>query len=149
MLGDRKQSRGRVILAVTVMAQAIDVVQGMLEAYRGGTDEALAYFHPEVAYDTTVRPDGRVWHGREGVRRAMFEWTSTWDEFEMQIERCIPAPDGRVVALWRERGRAKGSGLTVAEHGVSVFTVQDGMIVSVVVHLDRRAALQDAGLHSA
>jgi ketosteroid isomerase-like protein len=131
------------------MPQALDVVQGMLEAYRSGAAErALAYFHPDVAYDTTLRPDGRVWHGREGVRRAMLEWTSVWDEFEMEIERCIPAPDQRVLALWNERGRARGSGLTVSERGVSVFTLQDGMIVSVVVHLDRRAALRAAGLPS-
>jgi ketosteroid isomerase-like protein len=132
------------------MQQALDVVQSMLEAYRSGADEqALAYFHPDVAYDTTLRPDGRVWHGRGGVRRAMLEWTSAWDEFEMEIERCIPTTDRRVLALWNERGRAKGSGLTVSESGVSVFTVEDGMIVSAVVHLDRRAALRAAGLPSA
>lgn len=132
------------------MPPALDVVQSMLAAYSSGAGEqALAYFHPDVAYDTTLRPDGRVWHGREGVQRAMLEWTSTWEDFEMQIERCIPTPDDLVLVLWRERGRAKGSELTVSEHGVSVFAVQDGMIVSVVVHLDRRAVLQDAGVQSA
>jgi ketosteroid isomerase-like protein len=119
----------------------------MLEAYRSDAPEqALAYFHPDVAYDTTLRPDGRVWHGREGVRRAMLEWTGAWDEYEMQIERCIQARDERVLLLWHERGRAKGSGVTASESGVSVFTLREGMIASVVVHLDRRAVLQAWGL---
>jgi ketosteroid isomerase-like protein len=121
----------------------------MLAAYGSESEEqALAYFHPDVAYDTTLRPDGRVWHGRHGVRLAMLEWTSTWDEFEMQIERCVQAPDERVLVLWHESGRAKGSGLTVSEHGVSVFTVEEGFIVSVVVHLDRAAVLSQAGVHT-
>lgn len=133
----------------TVTLQAIDVVRGMLAAYRSGAPEqALAYFHPDVAYDTTLRPDGRVWHGRDGVQRALFEWTSAWDEFEMHVERCIEAPDDRVLVLWRERGRAKGSGVTVSEDGVSVFTLEAGLIVSVVVHLDRRAVLDEAGVRA-
>lgn len=119
----------------------------MLEAFRSDAPErALSYFHPEVAYDTTLRPDGRVWHGRAGVRRAMLEWTGTWDEFEMRVEGCIQVPDGRVLVLWHERGRAKGSEIPVSEHGVSVFTLRDGLIVSAVVHLDRRAVLRAAGV---
>jgi ketosteroid isomerase-like protein len=134
---------------VTVALQTVDVVRGMLAAYRSGAPEqALAYFHADVDYDTTLRPDGRVWHGRDGVERAMLEWTSTWDEFEMQIERCIQAPDDRVLVLWRERGRAKASGLTVSEEGVSIFTLEEGLIVSVVVHLDRSAVLQEAGVRA-
>jgi ketosteroid isomerase-like protein len=122
----------------------------MLEAYQAPRSQhALEYFHPAVSYDTTLRPDGRVWHGREGVQRAMREWNGVWEEYEMHVERCIAAPDDRVVVLWRERGRAKGSGLTVSEDGASVFTLRDGMIVSAVVHLDRDAALRDAGLPAA
>src|SRR5690349_15736836 len=122
----------------------------MLAAYGSGApDQALAYFHPDAAYDTTVRPDGRVWRGREGVEAAMLEWTSMWDEYDMQIDRCVQAPDDRVLVLWNERGRARGSGLPVSGEGASVFTVREGMIVSAVVHLDRRAARQEAGLDSA
>jgi ketosteroid isomerase-like protein len=122
----------------------------MVAAYGGADpDEALAYFHPDVAYDTRLRPDGRVWRGREGVRRAMFEWTDAWDEYELQVERCLEAPDDRVVMLWNEHGRAKGSGVFVSFDGASVFALQKGMIVSAVVHADRDAALRAAGLEPA
>jgi ketosteroid isomerase-like protein len=125
-------------------------VRRMVAAYRSADpDEALAYFHPDVAYDTTLRPDGRVWRGRDGVVRAMFEWTDTWDEYELEVERCVEAPDDRVLMLWRERGRAKGSGVIVSEDGANVFSLREGMIDSVVVYLDRGAALQAAGLNAA
>jgi ketosteroid isomerase-like protein len=119
----------------------------MFEAYRTSAPKsALEYMHPEIEYDTTLRPDGKVWHGREGARRALSEWTETWEDFEMEVERYLDAGDGRVVVLWNERGRAKASGVPLLQSGVTVCTVRDGLIVAMFIGLDRRGTLQAAGL---
>ena len=119
----------------------------MFEAYGTRTPErAFEFLHPEVHYDLTVRPDGKVWHGHDGVRRALIEWTGTWEDWEMDVERYIDAGDDRVLVLWNEHGRAKGSGVTLSQAGVTVCTVRDGMVWAMVVSLDRSAALRAMGL---
>jgi ketosteroid isomerase-like protein len=127
----------------------VELVRRMLEAYATGTaEQALEFFDPHVEYDVTARPDGKVWHGREGVRRAIEEWTGAWEAWEMRIERCLDLGDDRVLVLWNERGRAGGSGVALTEEGVSVFTLREGMIVRVDVRLDRRRTLEALGLRA-
>jgi ketosteroid isomerase-like protein len=128
-------------------AQNIDVVREMFEAHLAAAPErALQLFHPEVEYDTTLRPDGKVWHGRDGVRGAIAEWTATWDEYEMEVERYLEAGEERVAVLWHERGRAKASGVPLALSGITVCTVKDGLIVAMRVELDREGTLRALGL---
>ena len=140
-----------VIFAQRVMDPAqsenVDPVRRMLEAYLvGANEQALAFLHPDVQYDTTVRPDGRVWRGREAVRRAMAEWTESWDGYRVSVEGYLEAAPDRVVVLWSERGRARGSGIPQSQSGLTVFTVRDGLIVEMVPRLDREATLEALGL---
>lgn len=119
----------------------------MFEAHAAGPPgAALELLHPEVEYDTTARLDGGIWHGHEGVRHALSEWTDSWQDWTLEVERYIDAGEGRVVVLWRERGRVKSSGSALAQEGVSVCTVREGLIVQIVVDLDRRRALRSLGL---
>lgn len=128
----------------------MEVARQLHEAYlAGAADRALEFLHPDVRFDTTVRPDGRVWHGREAVRRALVEWTGTWEDYEMRVERYLDAAPDHVVVLWHERGRAKGSGVPQEESGLTVLTVRDGLIVEMVPRLDREATLEALGIREA
>jgi hypothetical protein len=71
----------------------------------------------------------------------MLEWTDAWSEWKLDIERYLDAGDGRVLALWNERGRPRGSEAEMSLEGVTVLTVHDGLIVSVVVSVDRERTL--------
>jgi ketosteroid isomerase-like protein len=124
----------------------IELVRRMLAAYseRGG-EGAREFLHPQVEYDTSTRPDGRVWHGLEGVRRALADWTETWDDFEVDFEDYLDAGEGRVAAPFTERGRAKASGVPVSETGVMVFTVRDGLITAIMVSVERERVLRELG----
>jgi ketosteroid isomerase-like protein len=125
----------------------VDVARRAMEAWGSRhPEQALEYLHPEVEYDATVRPDGKVWHGREGVRRAMVEWTGAWTGWRVEVEGYLDAGHGRVVVLWQERGQAKGSGALMAQEGASLLTIRDGMIVSFVASLDRQGTLKAVGL---
>jgi ketosteroid isomerase-like protein len=125
----------------------IELVRRMMDAWRGSAPEtALAYLHPNIEYDATVRPDGKVWHGRDGVREAMLEWTGTWSDWILEVERYLDVGDDRVAVLWSERGRAKGSGVPMTLRGISVLTIRDGLIVSLVATLDRERTLAELGL---
>ena len=125
----------------------VEIVRQMFEAHlRGDHEAALAYYDPEVEFDATVRPDGRVFHGRDGVAEAMRVWIGTWQDYRFQVEEIIDAGVERVLAAIRESGRGKGSGLVMDQPAYAVFTVRQGLIVHRKGFRDRNEALEAAGL---
>jgi ketosteroid isomerase-like protein len=126
-----------------VSERDVQIARRLLEAVQSGSmDSAADLVHPEIEFDTRVRPDGKVWRGVDGAGRAMLEWTDAWSEWTLEIERYLDAGEGRVLALWNERGRARGSEAEISLEGVTVLTVHDGLIVSVVVSVDRERTLE-------
>jgi ketosteroid isomerase-like protein len=133
-----------------VSRENVEIVRRMMEAWVGGSPEtALGYMAADVEYDVTVRPDGKVWHGHEGVSRAVIEWVGAWSEWSIELERYLDVGDDRVAFLWQERGTAKGSGVAMSLKGISVVTLRDGVVVSMVAHVDRERVLADLGLEYA
>jgi ketosteroid isomerase-like protein len=125
----------------------VEIVRRVIGGFGGEPSaDTATLVHPDIEYDVRVRPGGKVWHGREGVQQAMQEWTAGWTDWELGVERILDAGDGHVVVMWREHGRAKGSGAEMTQEGATVVTVRDGKVVSVVVEVDRKQALSAVGL---
>jgi ketosteroid isomerase-like protein len=125
-----------------VSERDVEIARRMLEAVQTRSMESVANLvHPEIEFDTRVRPDGKVSHGLDGAGRAMLEWTDTWSDWRLDVERYLDAGDGRVVVLWNERGRARESESEISLDGVTVITVRDGLIVTAVVSVDRAGTL--------
>jgi ketosteroid isomerase-like protein len=124
----------------------VEIVRRSAEAVEAGDYEAaLAPYHPEVVFDATLRPEGRVFHGRDGVVEAMREWIGTWEDWRIETTDYLDAGD-KVVSIGRESGRGKGSGLVIDHQVFVVFTLRDGQIVRWKGFLDKDQALTDAGL---
>ena len=124
----------------------VEVVRECLAAYaRGDNETALAAFAPNVEFDVTVRPEGHVFIGREGVAEAMRVWTGAFDDWSYEIEGLRDLGD-RVLVFSRERGRGKGSGAIVDQEDFFLITLQGSKIVHWKLYLDRAAALEAAGL---
>jgi ketosteroid isomerase-like protein len=124
----------------------VEIVRRHLDAYMSGDNEAaLAAYDPEVEFDATLRPEGHVYRGREGVAEAMRVWSGTWDDWRVEVEETIDAGD-RVMLIAREFGRGKGSGLTIDQRVYGVFTLREGKIVHWKGFIDRDQAFEAAGL---
>ena len=124
----------------------VEIVRQHMAAYESGNyDAALAVYHPDVVVDASVRPEGRVYRGREGVAEAVRVWAGTWEDWHWDIEELIDAGD-RVLMDVREFGRGKGSGVEVAQQTFWVFTLRDGRIVHARILVDKSQALAAAGL---
>ena len=124
----------------------VEIVRRHMDAYRSGNyAAALAAYHPEVVCDARVRPEGRVYRGREGVADAIRIWAGTWDEWTWEIEELIDAGD-HVLLVARESGTGKASGVRVVQQTFWVFNLRDGQIVHATVFVDRGKALEAAGL---
>jgi ketosteroid isomerase-like protein len=124
----------------------VEVVSGCLAAYmRGDNEAALTAFAPDVEFDVTVRPEGELFRGREGVAEAMRVWRGAFDDWTHEVDELRDLGD-RVLVFSHERGRGRGSGAIVDQDDFNLVTLRDGEIVHWKLFLDRDQALEAAGL---
>ena len=125
----------------------MEIVRSHFDAYLSGDYEAaLAAYHPEVVFDVSVRPEGSPYRGREGVAEALRVWTGTWEDWSFEVERIIDASSDQVIAVVRETGKGKGSGVRIDQHVFGLFTLRDGKIVHWKGFVSESEALEAAGL---
>jgi ketosteroid isomerase-like protein len=123
----------------------VEVVRTMWEAFlRGDFDEALSLFDPDVEWDGTNLPDGRISHGHEAILEHTARWADIWEDWTVDLEEFVEAGDD-VVVLIHERGRSK-SGIDMDERHAEIYTVRTGSIVRRQGFSDTRAALEAVGL---
>lgn len=110
-------------------------------------DRVVEVLHPEVEFREDPKfPEGRVYHGRDAVRTYFKRFSSEFQPFWWEAEDVIDVDDDRVLLLVRVRGRGRGSGAKFDTRGGWLFTLSNGMAVRVDAYLDRREALDAAGL---
>jgi ketosteroid isomerase-like protein len=127
----------------------VEIVRRMYEAYLAGDYEAsLAAYEAEVEFDVSMRPEGRIYRGRDGVIEAVRTWTGTWEDYTAEIEEVIDAGD-KVLLVDRQLGRGKSSGAPLDQQTFWVYTLSEGKIVRVKWVPTRAEALTAAGLGGA
>ena len=70
-------------------------------------------------------PEQQVYVGVQGADRFLEEWTSAWDEWELQLEELHDAGD-KVVAIHRQHGRSRSTGIRADMSFAMVWTLRDG-----------------------
>ena len=124
----------------------VAVVRRMFEAFlRSDAETALAAFDPEVEWDGTNLPDGKISRGIDAVSDHVARWGEMWETWECELEDVIDAGGDRVIVLFRERGRSK-AGLEVDELHAELYVVREKKIVSRKAFSDGYRALAEAGL---
>jgi len=124
----------------------VEIVGRVFDAYLSGDFEtAFALIDPEVEFDVSIRPEGKVYRGHEGVAEALRTWTGTWEAFRMEVEELIDAGE-HVISVERQSGRGRGSGLPLSQTYFSVFTLARGKITRIVWLQSRAEAFEAAGL---
>ncbi|MEK6250989.1 MAG: nuclear transport factor 2 family protein [Actinomycetota bacterium] len=109
--------------------------------------------HPEFEFSASTRGMaalGGEYRGREvAVDGFMSTWSealTAWDTLVFEIEEVRELPDGRNLLLNRSHGRSKAAGVEIeGEHG-NIYTVRNGKLLRFEQYLDRREALEAAGL---
>ena len=106
----------------------LEIVRRSYEAFeRGDLDAVLADFDPEIEWHQAQGlPHGGLYHGRDEVRRNVFEPLDAewWSEFSALPDEILDAGD-ELVVLGRYRGTAKGTGKRLDVPFVHVWTLRD------------------------
>jgi ketosteroid isomerase-like protein len=122
----------------------VELVRRMYEAYLGGNAEvALAYFHPEVEVDFSVRVDAARGKGRDELARIVASWIGTWDGYLEEIDEIRDLGD-TVCVVATQRGRGKGSGVELANQFASLYEIRDGLITRITMYAGLDEALEAA-----
>ena len=126
-----------------------------LELMRRGYEEFVATgqlsadrMDPEFVWDMSTFgswPERQTYEGIEGAREFMDAWQGAWDDWKLEVEELHPAGD-KVVAVVRQRGRAKATGLPVDMLFGQVWTFRNGKQLRMEMYATPEEALRAAGL---
>jgi uncharacterized protein len=103
---------------------------------------------PDFVWDmSTFRgwPERRTYPGLEGAAQFLANWIDTWDEWELELEELRDGGDS-VVAIVRQRGRSKASGLPTEMQFARVYTVGGGKYLRMEMYATPAEALEAVGL---
>lgn len=104
--------------------------------------------HPDFVLDmSTFRgwPERRTYVGLGGLDEFIKDWLEAWDDFEFEIEE-LRAVDDKVVAVARQRGRSKATGVPVDMDLSHVVTFRDGKQWRVEMYASQEEGLEAVGL---
>jgi ketosteroid isomerase-like protein len=84
-------------------------------------------------------------HGHSGVLEAFEIWPEQWDDYRIEVVRMADHGD-HVLAITRQSGRGKQSGIEVEMEIMFVFTVRNEKIAEMKIFMREDQALEAAGL---
>jgi ketosteroid isomerase-like protein len=104
---------------------------------------------PDFVWDmSTFRgwPEQKAYAGLEGAKQFITAWSAAWEDWQLDIEELIDAGEDHVLAIVRQRGRSKSTGLTVEMYFAQLWTMRDGKQVRMEMYADPAEGRRAAGL---
>jgi ketosteroid isomerase-like protein len=125
----------------------VEIVEGGYAYFAANGDFQPEIMDPAFTWDmsTFPWPGTQLYPGIEGARTFIAEWLEAWDDWELEVERFVDAGED-VVAIVRQRGRSKASGVLVDMHFAQVWTLREGKQLRMRMYADPDDALEAAGL---
>ena len=109
----------------------------------GDMSVVLALLDPEMEWhEPQPSPDAGTHRGREGFESFFRGWMDSFEEFRVEPERVVERGD-KLIAVVRQSGRGRSSGVEVDARLAHVWTVEDGRAVRFEAVPDPEAALAD------
>ena len=126
----------------------VEIVRRRYEHLAATGDPFTETTAPDFVWDMSKFrgwPEQQAYEGVEEARGFLRNWLETWDDWELEVEALHDAGD-KVVAIMRQRGRSKASGLPVDMAFGQVWTIRDGKLARMEMYADPGEALEAAGL---
>jgi ketosteroid isomerase-like protein len=137
--------------------QNVEFVRRMFAAgSRGGALDALdeealervyEFFDPEIVVKEDPRfPEAGTFRGPNEVRGYFARFTEQFDVFRFELDEVLDPGGDKVLVLFEIHGRGTGSGADFEARPGWLHTIRDGKVARIEAYLDRREALEAAGL---
>jgi ketosteroid isomerase-like protein len=129
-----------------VSAENVETIRRGFEHFAATGDQLWDNYHPQVVVRDRQSPDQAEYHGLDGVRQWLEEWSAAWDEWHVDVEEIREAGDDAVLVLVHQTARGHASGMEMDSHDGMLFTFRDGKVVGLDYLTGRERALEAAGL---
>jgi len=119
--------------------------RGYAALNRGDLSVVLDLLDPEIEWhEPATSPEGGAHSGRDSFERFLRGWLESFEGFRVEPERVVERGD-ELVAVVRQTGTGRSSGLRVETRLAHVWTVADGKAVRWEAVADPEAAVGDGG----
>jgi ketosteroid isomerase-like protein len=123
----------------------VELVRRVYERWACGDFSEGDVFSPDVEFEMPDWPHSAGSRGVDGMRSIWQGTLAAWDDFRAEPDRFLEA--GRhVVVLTHVHARGKDSGAEVSADTATVWTIEAGRVVRLVLYWDSDKALEDMGL---
>jgi uncharacterized protein len=129
-------------------AENVDIIRRGYEHFLATGEPAVQFMDPGFVWDmSTFRgwPERRRYEGIEGMREFVADWTDAWEDWRLEVEELLDAGD-EVVAIVRQSGRSKATGLPVDMRFAQIWTLAGGKETYMRMYADPDEALRVVGL---
>ena len=129
-------------------AENVDIIRRGYEYFIATGEPRENSMAPEFVWDmSTFRgwPERKTYEGVEGTTEFIADWTAAWEDWRLEVEDLLDAGD-EVVAIVRQSGRSKTTGLPVDMRFAQLWTLSDGKQTRMRMYADPEEALRAAGL---
>jgi ketosteroid isomerase-like protein len=132
-----------------VSRENLEIVRRVCDAFAAGDlDSVLSLVSPEIEWDFSHADtwlEDQVYRGYEGITEFFGKWTGEWEDYRFELEEVIDAGD-RVVAVVRDEGRGRSSGVKLERRHAEVWTIRDGRVIRIEPFDRKGEALEAVGL---
>ena len=124
----------------------VEIVRAIYEAMnRGDWDAAFRDADPDFKLVTQRGPNAGTHRGRPTVQAFLQDYRAAFDTWVVEPEQFLEAGD-QVVAIVKPRVRPKGTSTEFAVRNGHIWTIRDGVVVSMHSFPEPEKALEAAGL---
>jgi ketosteroid isomerase-like protein len=124
----------------------MELAKRSVDAFNGrDIDALLDLATPDCVMSSQLLDASTEFQGREGIERFYAMLSESWEEFRSVVDEYRDLGD-HVLMLGRNKGRGKGSGMTIDGPTGAIYDFRDGKVSRIRLYLDQGEALRAAGL---
>src|ERR1700709_1341702 len=126
----------------------VDAVRRGYELLNARLELSQELFAPDYELDVTdASPDFvEAIRGVEATQKMFREYWGTFEDFHVDVEEVIHADQERVITAVRDGGHMKASDTEGWKRFFHVYTFDQGKVVRLSIHTDRKRALEARAL---
>jgi ketosteroid isomerase-like protein len=125
----------------------LELVRSIYAGWGRGDFSSTDWADPQIEFIYAGGPEPASWTGVAAMDERWREWLRDWVGFRAEALRYVVIDDSRVLAIVRNTGRGKASGVELDQQSVgNLFEIRDGRVTKLVVYLDFALARADLGL---